>query len=135
MEGKVLFLVDDDAFCRQTVGMMCKGKGVEVITAVDGVDALSVFDANQEKIGAILMDFNMPNMDGLEATQEIRKREAALGKSFVIFGLTAGKLDGVMFFKDGGEENVKRAIDSGMNALKTKPLNIATLMDVIGSFK
>lgn len=63
-------------------------------------------------------------MDGLQATIEIRKIEAGLGRKFKIFGLTG----------DGGEENQKKAADCGMDALITKPLSIVKLKEVIEAF-
>ena len=67
---KTILTVDDSATMRQMVGFVLKGAGYEVIDAVDGRDALSRL--NGREINLILSDINMPNMDGLEFTRQLR---------------------------------------------------------------
>lgn len=68
---KTIMTVDDSATVRQMTGLVLRGAGYAVIEAVDGVDGLSKL-AGQE-MDLILTDLNMPNMDGLEFTRQIRK--------------------------------------------------------------
>jgi two-component system chemotaxis response regulator CheY len=67
---KRIMTVDDSASLRQMVTFVLKGSGYQIVEAVDGVDALSKL--NGEEIDLFLSDVNMPNMDGLELTRQIR---------------------------------------------------------------
>jgi two-component system, chemotaxis family, chemotaxis protein CheY len=65
-----ILTVDDSASMRQMVGVTLKNAGFEVTEAVDGVEALSI--AKSESFDLVLSDVNMPNMDGLTLTKELR---------------------------------------------------------------
>ena len=65
-----LLVVDDDAHIRELVKVFLQNEGLEVIEAVDGVDALSKLAS--EKVDMVVMDVMMPNMDGWTLCEEIR---------------------------------------------------------------
>lgn len=65
-----LLVVDDDAHIRELVKVFLQNEGLEVIEAIDGVDALSKLDT--EKVDMVVMDIMMPNMDGWASCEEIR---------------------------------------------------------------
>jgi len=65
-----LLVVDDDAYIRELVKVFLQNEGLEVIEAVDGVDALSKLAS--EKVDMVVMDIMMPNMDGWTLCEEIR---------------------------------------------------------------
>lgn len=67
---KVL-VVDDEEHIRELIIVFLQNEGLSVLEAVDGVDALSKLEA--EKVDMVIMDIMMPNMDGWELCQEIRK--------------------------------------------------------------
>jgi two-component system chemotaxis response regulator CheY len=67
---KTIMTVDDSASMRQVVCFALRAGGYEVVEAVDGVDALNKLK-NQE-LHMILSDLNMPNMNGMELTRQIR---------------------------------------------------------------
>ena len=67
--GKIL-AVDDSASMRQMVSFTLKGAGYEVEQATDGVEALAL--AKSAQFDLVLSDVNMPNMDGLTLTKELR---------------------------------------------------------------
>jgi len=67
---KTILAVDDSASLRQMVSVVLRGSGYQVVEAVDGVDALSKV-GNQE-LDLVLTDLNMPRMDGLEFTRQLR---------------------------------------------------------------
>jgi len=71
----------------------------------------------------VLMDVRMPQMDGIEATREIRAREAGSGRKLPIVALTGSKLD----------EDVERCLRAGMNAHLSKPVALQALRATIGS--
>jgi len=65
-----ILTVDDSASMRQMVTFTLKSAGHQVTEATDGVDALQ--KAKQEKFNLIITDVNMPNMDGITLTKELR---------------------------------------------------------------
>jgi len=65
-----LLVVDDDAHIRELVKVFLQNEGLEVIEAIDGVDALTKLDT--EKVDMVVMDIMMPNMDGWALCEEIR---------------------------------------------------------------
>lgn len=65
--------VDDSASVRQMVSMTMEEAGYEAIEAVDGQDALNKLD-NGEKVDALIVDLNMPNLDGIELIKHVRKK-------------------------------------------------------------
>ena len=71
-KGKIL-VVDDEASIRQIIEARLKMTGFEVLTAVDGVDALECYHAEHPDL--IVLDIMMPRMDGLHVCREIRKKD------------------------------------------------------------
>lgn len=71
MPKKVLS-VDDSMTMLQTISLTLEKEGYDVVTASDGVDALKKLKGD-EKFNVIITDVNMPNMDGITLTREIRK--------------------------------------------------------------
>jgi len=69
----------------------------------------------------VLMDVQMPEMDGIEATKEIRKREKETGRHIPIIALTANAF----------EEDRRRCLESGMDEYATKPIKIKELFIMI----
>jgi two-component system chemotaxis response regulator CheY len=65
-----ILAVDDSASMRQMVAFTLKGGGFEVVEACDGLEALEL--AKQHKCDLVLADVNMPNMDGITLTRELR---------------------------------------------------------------
>ena len=65
-------MVDDEAAIRDVSRRMLENAGFEVVTADNGLEAVEIFQAQGEKIAAVLLDSTMPQMDGLEAFEELR---------------------------------------------------------------
>ncbi|MCK4951459.1 MAG: response regulator [Gammaproteobacteria bacterium] len=65
-----ILTVDDSASMRQMIAMTLKGAGHDVQEACDGAEALKIAKAN--KFNLVVTDINMPNMDGIELTKELR---------------------------------------------------------------
>ena len=68
-----ILVVDDEEIMRDMVAMVVAEMGFEVAKAVDGVDALEQFQAQNEPFCIVVMDIRMPRMDGIEATQKIKE--------------------------------------------------------------
>lgn len=120
--GKRLLLVEDNELNREIAEVILEEAGFEIESAPDGTDAVSMIEKSQEGYyDAVLMDVQMPVMNGYEATKEIRAMRRSDVKSLPIIAMTANAM----------EEDREAAIKSGMNAHIAKPLDIELLMDVL----
>src|ERR1035438_539527 len=87
-----ILLAEDNPVNRRLACYMLEKKGHTVLTAQDGLEVLAVLET--ETVDLILMDVQMPGMDGVEATRVIRAREAAGGYHVPIVALTAHAMSG-----------------------------------------
>ncbi|BBN19231.1 protein MpMASE2 [Marchantia polymorpha subsp. ruderalis] len=119
-------LLAEDNLVNQKVATRQLQKHKHVVTAVgDGLQALETVKADHDKFDLVLMDVQMPNMDGLEATQRIREYECQQGiKRLPILGLTAHAIQGY-------EET---CLKSGMDGYLGKPFDIDQLLRVIHKY-
>jgi signal transduction histidine kinase/DNA-binding response OmpR family regulator len=112
-KGQRVLLVDDLPLNREIVISMFASTELSFDTAEDGEQAVKMFESSPERYELILMDLIMPVMDGLEASQLIRKLDLPRAKEIPIIAMTAN------VFK----EDVDRCIAAGMNSHLGKPLN------------
>jgi signal transduction histidine kinase/ActR/RegA family two-component response regulator len=112
-----VLLVDDDEMNRYFGGKLLKTCGVQTDVAKNGQDALEKLKANH--IDLVLMDVNMPEMDGYEATQHIRN-DPSLSQLPVI-ALTAHAMTSIR----------EKCLSSGMNDFITKPFELEALESII----
>lgn len=115
--GAKILVAEDNDFNRNLICAVVEGEGGVAIGARDGVEALREINANS--IDLVLMDLNMPRLDGRVAVQELRRSDAGIAKLPVI-ALTAEVLD-------GGDALLKEGFDRTL----FKPLDEARLIDVI----
>lgn len=114
MASKVL-VVDDQNGVRRLLEELFKKEGYEVTAAADGVESLEKVKTSSPDL--ILMDMKMPNMNGLEASQEIRK----INSNIPIIMMTAY-----------GETDVaQKALELGVRKYITKPFDILALRDMV----
>ena len=114
---KVL-VAEDNLVNQKVVLMLLRKLGVDADLAVDGAQAIAAVVANHYDL--VLMDVQMPEVDGLAATREIRKRVPS-DRQPAIFGLTA----------HATTEYRDICLDAGMNGYLTKPLDPEKLRDLI----
>lgn len=107
-----IIVVDDDATNRLVVRFLMELKGFGVIEADSGADALR--QLAQEQVDAVLMDLQMPEVDGYEATRLLRRN--GLGAGVPVFALTARTTD----------EARQRCMECGMNGFIRKPFEAGT---------
>ncbi|MCL2144551.1 MAG: ATP-binding protein [Endomicrobia bacterium] len=120
--GKKILLVDDIEINRMIVKAMLQTTEVIVDEAEDGTAALNKFkDSPEDTYDIILMDIQMPNMDGYEASAAIRRLDRADSKTVPIIALTANAF----------KEDMDKALANGMNAHITKPVEIARLLELL----
>lgn len=98
---------------------MLKNCGYECDIADNGLRALEAY--SKTNYGLILMDCGMPEMDGFEATKEIRKKENGTDKSVTIVALTAHAFDEVK----------NKCDEAGMDEFLTKPLQLKTIQELL----
>nr|WP_242508659.1 CHASE domain-containing protein [Rhodocyclus purpureus] len=113
-----VLVVDDNAVNRTVVAAMLKKTGARLALAEDGRRAVDAIERG-DPIDLILMDVQMPVMDGLEATRQIRRHEAENGRPRVpIVAITA----------DAYEADRQRCLAAGMDDFLAKPIHIERLM-------
>ena len=118
--GRVL-LVEDNAINQRVARRFLERLGCEVQVVGDGKQAVDAFQRNS--YGFILMDMQMPVMDGIEATRLIRDIEAGTRHTPIV-ALTANAMMGTL----------ERCLGAGMDDYLTKPLDISRLQDVLDRF-
>jgi two-component system sensor histidine kinase/response regulator len=113
-----LLLVEDNAVNRELALRLLRKRGHEVVVATNGREALDLLNAGGfGGFDAVLMDVQMPEMDGMEATAAIRAQERTLGTHLPIIGVTAHAMKG----------DRERCLDGGMDGYVSKPIRPETL--------
>ncbi|MFN8630429.1 MAG: ATP-binding protein [Chloroflexota bacterium] len=120
LDGLRVLLVEDNDGNRRVATAMLRRMGVEVLGASDGHEALALVAS--APVDLVLMDLQMPGMDGIEATRQIRAAEVANGSARLpIVAMTGNALE------DYGEA----CEAAGMDAFVTKPVSAAQLREVV----
>ncbi|MCM1297891.1 MAG: response regulator, partial [Muribaculaceae bacterium] len=123
--GKRILLVEDIELNREIAQVILEEAGFLVETAPDGTDAVALMEKAEENYyDAILMDVQMPIMDGYEATRTIRRLPRNDVKDLPIIAMTANAL----------EEDKEAALKNGMNAHISKPLDMDIFISVLKKF-
>jgi PAS domain S-box-containing protein len=117
--GVRLLLVEDNAVNRELIRTMLEPFGVEVETANDGVAGVEAM--RQGHYDLVLMDVQMPVMDGLTATREIRAMEGARGAATPIVAMTANVLP----------EQIANCLAAGMDDHLGKPISPTKLLEAV----
>ena len=118
--GKRILVVDDSHVSSDIAVTILSGLGAEIECAMDGSTAIDMICSNE--VGyydLILMDIEMPQMDGHETTREIRGLHRPDAKTLPIVALTA----------DVFESTKREAYDAGMDGFLTKPIDVAELKE------
>ncbi len=120
--GKRILLVEDNELNQEIAATILEEHGFSVDLAGDGtvaVEKMETADANRYDI--VLMDIQMPRMDGYEATRRIRALKDKAKANIPIYAMTANVF----------EEDRQKALDAGLNGHIAKPIDIANLMTVL----
>jgi CheY-like chemotaxis protein/HPt (histidine-containing phosphotransfer) domain-containing protein len=114
-----ILLAEDNVVNQKLVTRLLEKRGHTVMVAEDGRAALAAID--RELFDVVLMDVQMPEMDGLEATAAIRAREQATGAHLQVVAMTAHAMKG----------DEERCLDAGMDGYVSKPISAERLFEAI----
>jgi CheY-like chemotaxis protein len=128
LENARILIAEDNIVNQQVIRGILKKKKITTVIATNGIEALKLLEATSEPFDAILMDLEMPEMDGLEATRRIRAgqlRANNLQQNIPIVAVTAQAMRG----------DRERCLAAGMNGYISKPVNpellYTTLADIL----
>ena len=122
--GVTILLAEDIELNREIFITLLDSTNIEIDTAGNGKEAVQKFKDNPSRYAAIVMDVQMPVMNGYEATQTIRSLDIDRAKEIPIIALTA----------DAFKEDVDRCIASGMNNHLKKPIELEKVIDILSIY-
>ena len=119
IKGLKILLAEDNPVNQQIARIILTKSGCVVKKAMDGLEALEIFSAAPDNFDVIFMDMEMPEMNGLESTDAIRKKGFT---DIPIIAMTASTRD----------EDKKKCMDAGMDGFITKPITQGAILEVLG---
>jgi len=117
-----ILVAENNAINAKVAKVLLEKGGYSVVTVLDGKEAIARLE--QESFDLLLMDVQMPEMDGFEATRFIREKEKESGRHLTILAMTAHAMNG----------DREKCINSGMDGYISKPIRSAELYRVIEEF-
>ncbi len=119
VRSRRVLLVEDNPINQKLAARILEQAGHTVVVAADGEEAVRL--ASDPTLEAVLMDVQMPGMDGLAATRAIRRRESGTGHHLPIIAMTAHAMTG----------DRERCLAAGMDDYVTKPVDAIDLLERI----
>jgi PAS domain S-box-containing protein len=119
--GLRVLLAEDNPVNQRLAVAILERRGHTVLVAGNGREALTALEREPQGFDVVLMDVQMPEMDGLEATGIIRAREKARGTHVPILAMTAHAMKG----------DRERCLEAGMDAYVAKPLEVQEFLQVL----
>ncbi|MGO9272780.1 MAG: response regulator [Terriglobia bacterium] len=117
-----VLLAEDNAVNQKLAARLLEKHGHQVTVTANGREALAALD--QESFDVVLMDVQMPEMDGFESTAAIRVREESTGRHLPIIAMTAHAMQG----------DQERCLAAGMDGYIAKPIKARELIDLLERF-
>ena len=118
-QNKSVLIVEDEEDNFELLCAILDETGIEILKATNGIEAVEQFN-NSETLDLILMDIKMPELDGLDATKEIRKKD----KKIPIIAQTAYALSG----------DKERALEAGCSSYIPKPIDGVQLLHIMSHY-
>ena len=118
-DGVTILVAEDVDINREILAALLDGTGITLDFAVNGREAVDTFFKTPDRYDLILMDVQMPEMDGLDATRGIRAHPSLRSKNIPIIAMTANVF----------REDIEKCLDAGMNDHVGKPLDLDLLFD------
>jgi CheY-like chemotaxis protein len=116
-----ILLVEDDVVNQKLAVIILEKRGHKVTVAQDGREALALLANTDVTFDLVLMDCQMPHMNGFEATIEVRKHEEGTHARIPIIAMTANEMTG----------DRERCIESGMDDYLSKPFVAKDLVELV----
>jgi CheY-like chemotaxis protein len=116
-------IVEDDPASRKVLSLTLESLGAEFACADDGLDGLNVFQ--DRSFDVVLMDLNMPVMDGFEAIRQMRSHEAAVART---------RTPVVVVSAYDRPVDVRAAREAGADEFVPKPVDIQALMNLLAVY-
>jgi DNA-binding response OmpR family regulator len=113
-----LIIAEDSRTIRDQLLFFLKLPELDVLPAEDGLEALALFDANQDRVRIILTDIHMPNLEGLEMARILRQERKFEGPIIVLT-------------QQGDNAMIRRAKELGVNGWLIKPFKGDELLQII----
>jgi CheY-like chemotaxis protein len=122
--GRKILLAEDVEINQEIVMALLEPSEIEIDCAINGAEAVRIFKETPGKYDMILMDVQMPEMDGYEATQKIRALDVPQAKTVKIIAMTAN------VFRD----DIEKSQEVGMDSHIGKPLNFDEVIEKLLAF-
>ncbi len=122
--GRTILLAEDVEINREIMAAILEDTGVAIQYAANGLEAVAQFKKDPVRYDLILMDIQMPEMDGYEATEKIRAMDNPWAGEIAIIAMTANVF----------REDVERCMAAGMNDHIGKPIDHRELLEKLGSY-
>ena len=122
--GHNILIAEDVDINREIMSSVLEDTQISIDFAENGKIAVAMFSKNQDKYSLILMDVNMPEMDGYEATQRIRALGTKQSESIPIVAMTANVF----------REDIEKCIESGMDDHTGKPVDVDAICGLLNKY-
>jgi len=122
--GKRILLAEDVEINREIVQTLLDPTRLEIDCADNGLEAVNMFSDSLNKYDMIFMDIQMPEMDGYEATRQIRALDVSRAKTIPIIAMTANVF----------REDVERCLDAGMDNHIGKPIDFDEILNCLNTY-
>lgn len=119
-----ILIVDDIEINIEIMEALLEPTGIKIDTATSGKSAVSMFCENSDKYALILMDMQMPEIDGLQATRMIREADVPRAKEIPIIAMTANVF----------REDIELCLQAGMNGHLGKPIDIGEVIGALSRY-
>jgi len=113
--GNTILYIEDNPDNMLLVQRALESRGYKLLKAMNGVDGISMAEGNM--VDLILLDINLPDIDGYEVAQRLRKSSKSELAPIPIIAVTANALKG----------DAERSLDAGCDVYMSKPINIREL--------
>ncbi|MCL1842944.1 MAG: ATP-binding protein [Defluviitaleaceae bacterium] len=120
-KGHTILIAEDIEINREIVTSMLEPTEITIECAENGKQAVEMFKEAPEKYSLILMDLQMPKMDGITAARQIREMPDEKAKSIPIVAMTANVF----------QEDINACLDAGMDNHISKPLDLEQVLDIL----
>ena len=124
LKGKSILIAEDVDINREIISTLLEDTGVDIDFAVNGAEAVDKVSADSAPYELILMDIQMPEMDGYEATRRIRSSHHIKLKEIPIIAMTANVF----------REDIERCLAVGMNKHIGKPIDICEVKTILKEY-